>query len=608
MATVRHAPSRRIAILLAITLVGAALRLWKVTEVPGGFNQDEAVAVYDAYSVLRTGRDHHGAWLPLNFQSFDDWIPPVHQYLLLPFVAVFGPTVMAARVFSAVIGTSVIISTYIIGLILFKSNIGLIASLFVALSSWGIGFSRVGHPVIVLVATSSIGIALFLISINIKLDTYTTNKNFSFFCCGLAFGLGIASYPVGKLSVPLLVLLIILIYSLQIYSKNNILRSNTTQKKSPYTIFNIILIMLGITIVSGPFMISQLFYWKIVNSRFESISALGAFYDIHKIFINYILHFDPRLLFWVGYRDGLLEFPAGFRQVPLVFAPFFYIGIMYLVRYIHHPESQLTLGWLLLFPLASSLTQPEVPHEVRAGPGHPVIELVAAIGLGWTFQGSVHAIRTRISIARRKMLTIINTFFMTTIIALNVTLGMHSLFFENQVNRSDQEFKFRRGISDAIIALDKWPKIKEIFVPKTYSTFFKILYLTHAKIEPLRNLTGDIPIIHANFPPLDYEFTEAWWIAELDRGATVGNWGRQILIMHPSGLPLWSVYALRQAIPEQIITLDGKPMENAELWYISVIIFGVTFATLAMVAKESQREGSHLGSVGHASNAHASSR
>jgi len=588
------ASSRRLAILVAITLVGVALRFLKVTEVPDGFNQDEAVAVYDAYSLLRTGRDHHGAWLPLNFRSFDDWIPPAHQYLLLPFVAVFGPTVVAARLFSATLGTSVIISTYVIVHILFRSNIALIASLFVALSSWGIGFSRVGFSVIILVSTSLIGIIFYVISMN-----NNQSKRITFFS-GLIFSIAIASYPVGKIVVPFLLLLLFLIYILN----DRGLDTSTKIKKHLYNMF---ILLLGFCVIGMPFLLSQILDWRTINSRFESLNALKSSRDLYSILYNYIIHFDPRLLFWAGYRDGILEFPAGFRQAPLVFAPFFYIGIIYLVKSIFRPQSQLALGWLLLFPLASSLTQPEVPHEIRAGPGHPVIEIVAAIGFGCVFKWICRSIRTWTLISKLKIVGPVSILVVTVGITANVIIGIQSLFFESQQNNNKQDFKFRRGISDAIITLDKWPMTKEIYVPMNYGTFFKILYLTHAKIEPISNLSGDLPNIYANIPPPQYESSEAWWIAEADRGASVGNWGRQMLIIHPSGVPLWSVYSTKRAIPERKITLNGKSMESAEVWYLSVMIFGVVFVTLAAAVEDALREGGHLGSGAHASDSHAAS-
>src|SRR4051812_41923471 len=106
---------REMALAVAIVAVAALLRFVATPGVPTGLNQDEAVAVYDAYSVLRTGRDHHGAHLPLVFRAYNDWIPPVHTYAAIPFVATFGPTPLAIRLLSAVVGTVTVAGAYVLG-------------------------------------------------------------------------------------------------------------------------------------------------------------------------------------------------------------------------------------------------------------------------------------------------------------------------------------------------------------------------------------------------------------------------------------------------------------------------------------------------------------
>ena len=362
---------RRIALLLAISLVGLALRLWRLTDAPGGFNQDEAVAVYDAFSVLRTGRDHHGALLPLNFRAFDDWIPPVHQYLLIPFVAILGPTVLAGRLLSAILGTSIIITTYVIFGHMCSVRVGFLASLFVAFSSWGINFSRVGLSVIILVATSTAGMMCFIMAYrksNMKREIRLVCNVFS----GGLLGLGLASYPVGKVSVSLLLIIIL-------YLESRNYRNNSLE--SPISI------VFGFTITSGPFLLAQILDWKTVNARFVEISALTEPRDFSRILYNYLSHFDPRLLFWSGYRDGIITSSAGFRQASICLAPFFYIGIINISRNIRRVNSQMLIGWLLIFPVASSLTQPEVPHEIRAGVGHPIVEIFSAVGFIFLLRG-----------------------------------------------------------------------------------------------------------------------------------------------------------------------------------------------------------------------------
>lgn len=56
-------------ILLAILLLGTFLRFYQLGEIPLGLNQDETAIGYNAYSILQTGRDEYGVFMPLYFKS-----------------------------------------------------------------------------------------------------------------------------------------------------------------------------------------------------------------------------------------------------------------------------------------------------------------------------------------------------------------------------------------------------------------------------------------------------------------------------------------------------------------------------------------------------------
>ena len=58
---------------------------------PPGFTADEATMGYDAYSLLKTGKDQFGTSWPLAFRSFGDYRPPLHIYasMPLPEIAIF---------------------------------------------------------------------------------------------------------------------------------------------------------------------------------------------------------------------------------------------------------------------------------------------------------------------------------------------------------------------------------------------------------------------------------------------------------------------------------------------------------------------------------------
>jgi len=76
--------------LMAVLLLAAALRLWSLASVPPHLTPDEAALGYNAYSILKTGRDEHGQFLPIIFKSFGDYKPGLFIYLTIPFVAIFA--------------------------------------------------------------------------------------------------------------------------------------------------------------------------------------------------------------------------------------------------------------------------------------------------------------------------------------------------------------------------------------------------------------------------------------------------------------------------------------------------------------------------------------
>jgi len=135
-------------LLLAIIILAFFLRMYKLGEIPASLNPDEAALGYNAYSILKTGADEHGQFLPLALKSFGDWKLPVYSYLTAISVAFFGLTEVAVRIPSAIAGVLGVFFIYGIALILFKKKeIALFASFFFALSPWGIYFSRGAYEV-----------------------------------------------------------------------------------------------------------------------------------------------------------------------------------------------------------------------------------------------------------------------------------------------------------------------------------------------------------------------------------------------------------------------------------------------------------------------------
>src|SRR3989337_2916838 len=122
-------------ILLPIIIFGLFLRILRLDSRPLGFTWDEAALGYNAYSILKTGRDEHSQVLPIVFKSFGDYKPGLYIYFTTPIVKALGLTECATRLPSAIFGTLLILVVYL----LTKNHF---ASLMLAINPWAIHFSR----------------------------------------------------------------------------------------------------------------------------------------------------------------------------------------------------------------------------------------------------------------------------------------------------------------------------------------------------------------------------------------------------------------------------------------------------------------------------------
>src|SRR5579872_3361247 len=107
---------------LSILIIAFILRFYKLGQIPPSLDWDENSNAYDAYSILKTGRDEYGKLLPLYNRSFDDYKPPMYMYLNIPTVAVFGLTPLAARLPSAVFGFLTVPVIYLMTKKLFENE------------------------------------------------------------------------------------------------------------------------------------------------------------------------------------------------------------------------------------------------------------------------------------------------------------------------------------------------------------------------------------------------------------------------------------------------------------------------------------------------------
>lgn len=169
--------------LIVIIILSAWLRLYRLADIPASLNQDEIVQGYDAYSILKTGRDEHGEKFPLLLTSFGDEKMALQAYAMIPFIYFIGLNEISVRLPSAISG---IISTFFIYLIsrkIFKNKkIALFGSFLYALSAWNIYFSRAAYEI-------NLGITIFLVGLYFFLSSLDKRNTFFFFLSSFFFSL-----------------------------------------------------------------------------------------------------------------------------------------------------------------------------------------------------------------------------------------------------------------------------------------------------------------------------------------------------------------------------------------------------------------------------------
>src|SRR3990167_1678244 len=132
-------------LLIGILVIATVLRLWRIDQVPVSLFGDELDVGYQAYSILKTGKDYSGNPWPLHFQSLAEWRTPLYLYSAVPTVALFGITPLGVRLPAAIFGILTIPIMYLLGRELTKSEkIGLLAAVVLTFSPWHLQYSRAG--------------------------------------------------------------------------------------------------------------------------------------------------------------------------------------------------------------------------------------------------------------------------------------------------------------------------------------------------------------------------------------------------------------------------------------------------------------------------------
>jgi 4-amino-4-deoxy-L-arabinose transferase-like glycosyltransferase len=393
--------------ILFILLIAFILRVWELGNIPPHLSPDEASLGYNAYSILKTGRDEYGKLLPLIFKSFGDYKPGLYIYLSVPFIFLFGLNEFAVRLPSALAGTAAVWLLYLIikefkedkklprkaG---FRFTEEIIAPALLALNPWHLHFSRGAWEVNVALTLTLAGIYFFLKSL----------KNFKYFLAAtIAFAATFLLYQGAKLSTPLVIAALGFVY---LKRTLELIRANI--KLFLISCFAGLIICLPVVFSVfqgqvGRLGVFSIFSYKRSSQDVEKILSEGnekigdlSYYLFHSEGLNftravmgrYFNHFSGRFLFFEGdYQNPKHSSPnSGVMLIcDLVFLAF---GIVALIK-MGNKFSKFSLVLLILAPLPAALSRDEV-QAVRSF--NMVIPLVLISSCGLVFLvGKIRKVR-----------------------------------------------------------------------------------------------------------------------------------------------------------------------------------------------------------------------
>ena len=127
-----------------ILLAGVFARVYQFGIVPGDINQDEALAGYEAYSILKYGMDTAGYNYPVYLTAWGSGMNALESYLMIPFIALFGLKVWVIRLPQVIAAILSLPAVYSLVRRLVDRKAALLSMLMLAICPWHIILSRWG--------------------------------------------------------------------------------------------------------------------------------------------------------------------------------------------------------------------------------------------------------------------------------------------------------------------------------------------------------------------------------------------------------------------------------------------------------------------------------
>lgn len=348
-------------LICSVFAAGFLLRVLMLDSLPPALFRDEAEKALNGWHLSQNLRDINGHFLPIFIEVMGVTTSAIYQYACVPFMWLLGPDEWSARLPAVCAAMLALWFNFLFMRRAFGLQTALIATLMLAMSPWHIVFSRWAQQGIFLPMFASLGLwsAVYW---------HQTRRCWALTSAAICAGLMVYTYDVARLFVPILGLCSVLIW------RHELLKSKR----------DVLIATLAGGVTLAPVIWLMLFKTDAAQARFSYVSIFkpGAdFGSVAEVFFrNYLNHWSLDFLL----LHGDAELRHGARTGVLNIVEF--AGLIAFVIWAlktRNKTAAFWTCWLLLWPVASSLTRIGVPHALRSIVSLPGIQDAAA--LGWVF-------------------------------------------------------------------------------------------------------------------------------------------------------------------------------------------------------------------------------
>lgn len=471
-----------------ILLLVVFLRFFKLNASPPSLYWEEVALGYDAYSVLKTARDHHGNFLPtVAFESFGDFKPSFYFYAAVPFVKIFGLNSFSVRLPTVFASIAIIFGIAVLAKNLFKhfylkkdqkeADFVFYLALFLAsISPWLLTFSRSAWE-------STLATALIIWGVSFWLRFLFENKTRWAVSAVSFLTLSTYAYHGARITAPLIGLYLFSTYLIGCFFNSKKIKLNVKAIITSSILAILLFLPVGKSLFekTGQQRINETSIFndisiieqsnKLKNTHDNSLIS-KVIYHRYVIFSgevtkNFLNHFDFKYLFVSGDINP--------RHSIQTFGEFYYLDLIFFVFaviFLFNKRNKITfflLFYLFVSILPAAFTK-TTPHALRTLAALPVFIVFITFGI-WQFLQMFKSLEKK-NIALFTTVTIYLLFLISFFYQL-------IYIYPNQYKR-EWQFGYEEMVKKIIPIKDNYEKIyitREQGRPAMY-------YFFYAKVDP----------------------------------------------------------------------------------------------------------------------------